>query len=50
VRSSKIDADGARQLIARLDWADDLRGLANSEVVVEAVVESSSAPATRWVR
>ena len=38
-RSGKIDADGARRLMARLDWADDLSALADCELVVEAVIE-----------
>jgi 3-hydroxybutyryl-CoA dehydrogenase len=39
VRSGKLEADGGRQLIARLDWSDDLARLAGCDLVVEAVFE-----------
>ena len=39
VRSGKLDADAGRQLIARLDWSDDLARLAGCDLVVEAVFE-----------
>ncbi len=39
VRSGRLDEEAARQLMARLDWTDDLKGLADCELVIEAVVE-----------
>jgi 3-hydroxybutyryl-CoA dehydrogenase len=39
VRGGKLDAEAGRELLARLAWTDDLAGLADCQLVVEAVVE-----------
>jgi 3-hydroxybutyryl-CoA dehydrogenase len=39
VRRGKLDADGGRELLGRLDWSDDLARLADCQLVVEAVFE-----------
>jgi 3-hydroxybutyryl-CoA dehydrogenase len=39
VRRGKLDADGGRELLVRLDWSDDLARLADCQLVVEAVFE-----------
>ena len=39
VRGGKLDADDARQALARIDWSDDIRSLAGCDLVIEAVIE-----------
>ncbi|MDX6726788.1 MAG: 3-hydroxybutyryl-CoA dehydrogenase [Baekduia sp.] len=39
VRRGKLDADGGRELLVRLDWSDHLARLADCQLVVEAVFE-----------
>jgi 3-hydroxybutyryl-CoA dehydrogenase len=39
MRGGKLNADGGRELLARLTWSDDVARLADCQLVVEAVFE-----------
>jgi 3-hydroxybutyryl-CoA dehydrogenase len=43
VRGGKLDAEGARALLDRVEWSTDLDALADADLVIEAIVEDPGA-------